>query len=403
MKSKSIPYLDQLLELGKLYKIEELKLYAKTKKKLTTSQIELILLKNKIRLPEQSYNKKKIAEIEFKEQVVTNILITLFLITFVISLISVRPFIKTVTNEIKFTYVAKEYKSNFKKEIYKKTDNPEFLNNKNENENYIGIDTQITLNLFENLKYDLKSIRLGQSVKPVYLSKLPKDLKKIKSTNKRKDTFIKIVMPLILNENEKILNDRNKLFKILGKQSNTMGEKVWLNRRFKDYEIKGEDIAELKLRMDIIPTSIAIAQAAKESGWGTSRFALEGNAMYGQWTWGGDGIEPSKKDKKKDHKILKFPKLQSSVSAYMKNLNTHRGYLEFRKERAEIRKKKQIVKGVDLVAYLYNYAQTGSEYVKTLKQIIQQNDLTDFDSSILMNSSRSKSLTLYVLSKLILT
>tara|TARA_Y100001958_G_C21233413_1_gene559430 strand:- start:738 stop:1922 length:1185 start_codon:yes stop_codon:yes gene_type:complete len=394
MKSKSIPYLDQLLELGKLYKIEELKLYAKTKKKLTTSQIELILLKNKIRLPEQSYNKKKIAEIEFKEQVVTNILITLFLITFVISLISVRPFIKTVTNEIKFTYVAKEYKSNFKKEIYKKTDNPEFLNNKNENENYIGIDTQITLNLFENLKYDLKSIRLGQSVKPVYLSKLPKDLKKIKSTNKRKDTFIKIVMPLILNENEKILNDRNKLFKILGKQSNTMGEKVWLNRRFKDYEIKGEDIAELKLRMDIIPTSIAIAQAAKESGWGTSRFALEGNAMYGQWTWGGDGIEPSKKDKKKDHKILKFPKLQSSVSAYMKNLNTHRGYLEFRKERAEIRKKKQIVKGVDLVAYLYNYAQTGSEYVKTLKQIIQQNDLTDFDSSILMNSSRSKSLTL---------
>ena len=394
MKSKSIPYLDQLLELGKLYKIEELKLYAKSKKKLTTSQIELILLKNNIRLPEQSYNKKKIAEIKFKEQVVTNVLITLFLITFVISLISVRPFIKTVTSEIKFTYIAKEYKSNINKDVYKKTDNTEFLNNKKDSENYIGIDTQITLNLFENLKYDLKSIRLGQSVKPVYLTKLPKDLKKIKSTNKRKDTFIKIIMPLILNENEKILNDRNKLFKILGKQSNTMGEKVWLKRRFKDYEIKGEDIAELKSRMDIVPTSIAIAQAAKESGWGTSRFALEGNAMYGQWTWGGDGIEPSKKDSKKEHKILKFPKLQSSVSAYMKNLNTHRGYSEFRKERAEIREKNQIVKGIDLVVYLYNYAETGSEYVKILKKIIEQNNLTDFDSSILMNSSRSKSLTL---------
>ena len=76
MKSKSIPYLEQLLELGKLYKVDELKFYAKSKKKLTTSQIELILLKNKIRLPEQSYNKKKIAEIKFKEQVVTNILIT---------------------------------------------------------------------------------------------------------------------------------------------------------------------------------------------------------------------------------------------------------------------------------------------------------------------------------------
>ena len=395
MKSKSIPYLDQLLELGKLYKVDELKFYAKSKKKLTTSQIELILLKNKIRLPEQSYNKKKIAEIKFKEQVVTNILITLFLITFVISLISVRPFIKTVTTEIKFTYVAKEYKSNFKNEDYKKISKTELPNNKNnEDGNYIGIDTQITLNLFENLKYDLKSIRLGQSVKPVYLSKLPKDLKKIKSTNKRKDTFIKIVMPLILSENEKILEDRNKLFRILGKQSNTMGEKVWLKRRFKDYDIKGEDIAELKLRMDIVPTSIAIAQAAKESGWGTSRFALEGNAMYGQWTWGGEGIEPSKKDKEKEHKILKFPKLQSSVAAYMKNLNTHRGYSEFRDKRSKIREKKQEVNGLDLVDYLYNYAQTGSEYVKTLKIIIQQNNLNDFDTSILMNSSRSRSLTL---------
>ena len=394
MKNKQIPYIDQLLELGKLYKVDEIKLYAKSKKKLTTSQIELILLKNKIRLPEQSYNKKKIAEIKFKEQVVTNILITLFLITFVISLISVRPFIKTVTNEIKFTYVAKEYKSNFNNDDYKKKDSTGFSVNKNQDENYIGIDTQITLNLFENLKYDLKSIRLGQSVKPIYLTKLPKDLKKIKSTNKRKETFIKIVMPLILIENEKIIEDRNKLFKILNKQSNTMGEKVWLKRRFKDYDIKGEDISELKLRLDIIPTSIAIAQAAKESGWGTSRFALEGNAMYGQWTWGGDGIEPSQKDKKKEHKILKFPKLQSSVSAYMKNLNTHRGYSEFRKERSKIREKNKTVEGIDLVKYLYNYAQTGSEYVKILKKIIQQNDLTDFDSSILMNSSRSKSLTL---------
>ena len=394
MKNKQIPYIDQLLELGKLYKVDEIKLYAKSKKKLTTSQIELILLKNKIRLPEQSYNKKKIADIKFKEQVVTNILITLFLITFAISLISVRPFIKTVTNEIKFTYVAKEYKSNFDNEDYKKRDSSGFSINKNQDENYIGIDTQITLNLFENLKYDLKSIRLGQSVKPIYLSKLPKDLKKIKSTNKRKETFIKIVMPLILIENEKIIEDRKKLFKILGKQSNTMGEKVWLKRRFKDYDIKGEDISELKLRLDIIPTSIAIAQAAKESGWGTSRFALEGNAMYGQWTWGGDGIEPSQKDKKKEHKILKFPKLQSSVSAYMKNLNTHRGYSEFRKERSKIREKNKTVEGIDLVKYLYNYAQTGSEYVKILKKIIQQNDLTDFDSSILMNSSRSKSLTL---------
>ena len=393
-KNTQIPYRDQLLELGKLYKVHELKLYARSRKDLTISQIELILLKNKIRLPEQSYNKKRIAEISFKEQVISNILITLCLIAFIGSLLSVRPYIKTVTSEIKFTHVAKEYKSNSKKIEKNKTFNDNNLNKNKSEEEYISLDTQVALDIFENLKYDLKSIRLGQAVKPVYLRKFPRDLKKLKSTQKKKDTFIKIVMPLILDENDKILEDRNKLFKILGKPSNTRGEKVWLKRRFKDYKVDGEDIAELKLRMDAIPTSLAIAQAAKESGWGTSRFALDGNAMFGQWTWSEEGIEPSEKTKNQGHKILKFPMLQSSVKAYMKNLNTHRGYSELRNERAELRRKNQNISGLDLVDYLYNYAQTGSEYVKILKKIIQQNNLTDFDNSVLMNRSRSKSLTL---------
>ena len=394
-KNTHTSYRDQLLELGKLYKIEELKFYAKTKKDLTVSQIELILLKNKIRLPEQSYNKKRIADIKFKEQVISNVLITVCLIAFIGSLLSVRPFIKTVTSEIKFTHVAKEYNSNFKK-IDKKKNFAERKEKSNKSDDdYISLDTKVTLNIFENLKYDLKGIRLGQSVKPVYLSKLPKDLKRMKSTQKKKDTFIKIVMPLILDENSKILEDRKKLFKILGKQSNSRGEKVWLKRRFKDYNIEKEDIAELKLRMDIIPTSLAIAQAAKESGWGTSRFALEGNAMFGQWTWGKDGIEPKEKKGDQDHKILKFPMLRSSVKAYMTNLNTHRGYREFREVRAELRSKNKAMSGLELVNYLYNYAQTGSEYVKVLKKIIKQNELTDFDNSVLMNRGRaSTSLTL---------
>ncbi len=393
-KNSQLPYRDQLLELGKLYKVQDLKLYAKTKKDLTVSQIELILLKNKIRLPEQSYNKKRIADIRFKEQVFANILITICLIVFVGSLLSIRPFIKTVTSEIKFTHVAKEYKSNFKKVEDKKEFAKNSLSKNKSADEHISLDTQVALDIFENLKYDLKGIRLGQAVKPVYLRKFPRDLSKIKSTQKKKDTFIKIVMPLILDENDKILEDRNKLFKILGKPSNTRGEKVWLKRRFKDYKVDGEDIAELKLRMDAIPTSLAIAQAAKESGWGTSRFALDGNAMFGQWTWSEEGIEPSEKSKNQGHKILKFPMLQSSVKAYMKNLNTHRGYSQLRNERAKLREKNQNVSGLDLADYLYNYAQNGSEYVKILRKIIQQNDLTDFDSSVLMNRSRSKSLTL---------
>ena len=394
-KNSQVPYREQLLELGKLYKIQELKLYAKTKKDLTISQIELILLKNKIRLPEQSYNKKKIAEIKFKEQVISNILITICLITFVGSLLSVRPFIKNMTSEIRFTHVAKEYKTDFKKSKENSNQRSSKSKTNKSSEDYISLDTQVTLNIFENLKYDLKGIRLGQAVKPVYLSKLPKDLKKIKSTQKKKDTFIKIVMPLILDENSKIEQDRKKLFKILGKPSNTRGETVWLKRRFKDYQIEKEDIAELKLRMDIIPTSLAIAQAAKESGWGTSRFALEGNAMFGQWTWGKDGIVPKEKETNQEHKILKFPMLRSSVKAYMFNLNTHRGYKDFRDARAELRKNNKTISGLDLVNYLQNYAQTGSEYTKVLKKIINQNQLTDFDKSILMNRGKtSNSLTL---------
>jgi Bax protein len=385
---KNVSYRDRLIELSKLYKIDEIKNYIKSKKNLTVSQIELILFKNKVRLPDQSYGKKKIAEIKFQKQVVTNVVLTVCFLFFVISLISIRPYIKTVTNEIKFTYVAKEYKSDFKSNKFPKDLNTQNDNKKSEN-HIVSLDTQITLNLFENLKYDLEKIRQGQPVKPIYLSQLPKDLKQLKSAKKKKDTFIKIIMPLILDENNKILKNRKKLFKILSKSTNSMGEKRWLKRRFKEYRIKKGDITELKVRMDIIPPSIAIAQAAIESGWGTSRFALEGNAMFGQWTWSKNGIEPTDKSKNKDHKILKFSMLRSSVKAYKNNLNTHNGYKEFREKRAELRKNNKKIYGLKLVNYLHNYAATGKEYTKSLKKTIDQNKLTDFDDATLMNSGKS--------------
>ena len=390
---KEVPYREQLLELSKLYKIPEVKSYLRSKKNLTTSQIELILLKNKIPLPAHSISRKQVAQIKFKEQVITNIVLTLTIIGFITSLISIRPYIKVVTDQIKFTHVAKEYKSNFGSQNKGSKNFDQKKNNKT-NEEDISLDTRVTLNLFEDLKYDLKSIRTGALVKPIYLSKLPKDLKKIKSTKTKKDTFIKIVMPLILDENNKILENRKKLFKILAKPNNTRGERLWLKRRFEDYSIKNDDITELKIRMDIVPVSIAIAQAAKESGWGTSRFALEGNAMFGQWTWGKKGIAPLEREKDKGHKILKFPILRSSVQAYKNNLNTHKGYREFREKRAELRKKNKKISGLELVQYLHNYAATGSEYTKVLKKIIDQNQLTDFDSAVLMDSNQSSTLTL---------
>ena len=103
-----------------------------------------------------------------------------------------------------------------------------------------------------------------------------------------------------------------------------------LKEDLKSIRLKDQDLAKLKMRMDIIPVSIALAQAANESGWGTSRFALEGNALFGQWTWSKKGISPKNKDPDQSHKILQFQILKASVRAYKNNLNTHNAYQEFR-------------------------------------------------------------------------
>ena len=163
-------------------------------------------------------------------------------------------------------------------------------------------------------------------------------------------------------------------------------EKHWLRQKLLEYKVKNGKLEVLDIRMDIIPTSIALAQAAKESGWGTSRFALEGNAIFGQWTWSGKGIAPLDRESDKNHKILKFPILRASVKAYKNNLNTHKSYAKFRQKRSNLREKNKKISGLELTDTLNNYAQTGSEYTKILNQIIRQNRLTDFEPVSLVNS-----------------
>ena len=247
--------------------------------------------------------------------------------------------------------------------------------------------------LFEDHDYDLSKIRKGTKVKPFYISLLPKDLSLIDSTNERKELFIKIVLPLILKENDKIEQDRNKLFKILAKKSNNREERSWLNWKFKEYKIKNSDISELKIRMDIVPVSLAIAQAAMESGWGTSRFALEGNALYGQWTWSEDGLEPLE-NISGDHKVMQFKILTASVRAYKKNLNTHSGYREFREERANLRIQNEPLSGLKLNKYLDKYSATGEEYTKNLELTIKKNSLSDFDNAKLFSVGLRKEINL---------
>jgi Bax protein len=241
--------------------------------------------------------------------------------------------------------------------------------------------------LFKDTNYTLKNVRDTKLVKPIALSLLPEEMKKIESTKKRKNLFIQIILPLVIEENNKIKLDRRKLFSILNKNQNTELEKKWLYSKFKQYGVLNKDLLTLKVRMDIVPVSLAIAQAAKETGWGTSRFALEGNALFGQWTWSGEGIKPAGADDDATHKVMKFKILKSSVRAYQRNLNTHSSYKQFRIARAELRDNKAKLDSLLLVNYLDKYAETGKEYVKILKQIIQQNSLRDFDDVKLLPSS----------------
>ena len=241
--------------------------------------------------------------------------------------------------------------------------------------------------LFEDTDYSLKDVRKNKLVKPVALTLLPQEIKMIENSKKRKEFFIQIILPLIVKENSNIRIDRKTLFSIINKSNNSVAEKQWLEKKYKQYGVKSGDLSSLKIRMDEIPVSLAIAQAAKETGWGTSRFAQEGNALFGQWTWSGEGLKPKDAEAGKGHKVMKFNVLQASVRAYQRNLNTHRTYRDFRKARAELRDLNKPLDSLELSKYLNKYAETGNQYVEVLQKIIKQNNLKDFDDAKLLPSS----------------
>ena len=281
--------------------------------------------------------------------------------------------------EVKKLETKKKEANKSKLEVKKKDVNEVILPN-------LNLKTETVLNLFKDVEYDLSVVRAQKLVKPIYFTQFPRDLDELQSTKLKKETFIKIVLPLVVAENEKILADRKKLIILSVKKYTTDLEKQWIRQKLLEYKVKKGDLKELLLRIDVIPTSIALAQAAKESGWGTSRFALEGNAIFGQWTWSGQGIAPLNRDNNKKHKILKFPILRASVKAYQNNLNTHKSYVKFRQKRSSFRERKKEIIGLELTDTLNNYAQTGSEYTKILNQIIKQNRLSDFEPVKLVNS-----------------
>ena len=375
------------------------------KNKISLSKISKYLEKNKISILEiQKYLKKKgfnvSKESKNNKESLGSLSRAFISSLIIISIFSILPTVLEFTEDRKL--ISKDFENNSKSDLKKLLNDPESKLDSDLEEKFlfddvlafdvvptdtVRLSASTIQELFKSTNYNLADVRKNKLVKPVALTLLPEEIKKIENSNKRKNLFIQIVLPLIIKENNFIKLDRKKLFSILNKSKNSRPEKNWLSLKFKQYGVMNKDVSTLKIRMDEIPISMTIAQAAKETGWGTSRFAQEGNALFGQWTWSGDGIKPAAADSNTTHKVMKFKVLQASVKAYQRNLNTHSSYRNFRSARAELRDDKKKLDSLILTEYLDKYAETGKEYVKILQQIIRQNKLTDFDDAKLLPSS----------------
>ena len=220
------------------------------------------------------------------------------------------------------------------------------------------------------------------------LSSLPSDFDQLQDVKLKKKLFYLITLPIIHESNRLILEDREMVINIEKKflradlNENEVNETIRLAVKYKlDYStIDLKLFRDLKQRINIIPVSLALAQAIVESGWGQSRFALEGNALYGQWTTNEQkGIIPEDRDEDKTHAVRKFENLQQSVQAYMHNINTHRAYYSFRVVR-RIAERVQYTDPISAkVKFLAAYAEIGQEYVDKLELIIESNKLREFD------------------------
>ena len=240
------------------------------------------------------------------------------------------------------------------------------------------------IDIFKKYDFTIDSFIKDQSANLIIFSSLPKDFMDINSVSERKNLFINTLLPIAFIENLKILDDRKR---ILDWWSQSNGETYqrefwpsWLYNVSDKYDYEGSNIGELLMRVDIVPLSLALAQAAIESGWGTSRYLREGNALYGQYTFDKSlGLKPQDRDKGKDFYVRKFINLSDSTRSYLKNINTHNAYVKFRQERGTLRMNGDTLTGLSLSRFLDNYSERRSAYVADIKTIIETNNFMKFD------------------------
>lgn len=197
----------------------------------------------------------------------------------------------------------------------------------------------------------------------------------------KKQVFMEVLYPLIKNAQHKIALERQEARFLLfyAKHFDLGPLEPKLDRLATKYRIKKKyDLASYMLKIDSIPDSLVLAQAAAESGWGSSRFVKEANNLFGEWTWGEKGLIPNDRDKGKKHKIRIFDTLQDSIDSYMLNLNRHYAYKRFRQARSEARQKGEAFRGRHATQHLQNYSGIGDEYHNLLQGIIKYNKMCEY-------------------------
>ena len=259
--------------------------------------------------------------------------------------------------------------------------------------------------LMERFNYTPESWAAGvREVPRIYLTNIPPRWRDRVSDEVsvlvKKRLFFRTLAPLILRANELILADRDRISTLAAevkagkpldpKDSDWLAE-IAVRYRVTDGQqaLSGPDelanvVKELLVRVDMIPLSLVLAQGAEESGWGTSRFAAEGNAIFGQWTWGGEGITPKgQREELGDYRIASFETPLQSVMSYLRNLDSHPAYEELRAKRAELRNGGKRISGYELAKTLTRYSERGQEYVESLHAIMRVNQLDAADDAVL--------------------
>jgi Bax protein len=229
--------------------------------------------------------------------------------------------------------------------------------------------------LFVARGYELDALkRGGEPVPRLVVEHLPRDLADLDSVELRKSVFIKSLLPLLLLENERIAAERERLLAIVGKAGpGDADEAAFLEALAERYDADPGNPRELLRRVDVVPASLALAQAALESGWGTSRGAKEAHSVFGHMRFGDD----------EEGRVRRFADLPSAVEAYALNLNTHRAYAEFRRARAVLRAAGKPLDGHSLAQHLHRYSERRMDYVRDVRGLMRANALRGLDGAIL--------------------